>query len=123
MLLFYGWGRAQHIRRQPTIGSALNLAPPLLCLYLLALFPILAGPFGNSIRWYASAPLVIYLLAMVGQTLISIRSAGAACAVLAMPLLVVTHLFYGVGFLSGIFRAPDRAAARTSPEVQLERVS
>jgi hypothetical protein len=95
----------------------------LFCLYLLALVPVLAAASDKSIRWYVLAPLVMYLLAVVSQTLISIRAAGALCALLAMPLLTVTHVSYGLGFLSGIFRPLERAATSDCMEVQLERVS
>jgi len=52
MLMTYGRGRAEQFRRHPTPGSALNFAPPLFCLYLLALLPLWwLTPLGKLSLW------------------------------------------------------------------------
>src|SRR5207247_10214363 len=85
MLMTYGRGRAEQFRLHPTPGSALNFAPPLFCLYLLI------GPWFGLI---GLLPLGAYLLAIVGQTIVSMKTHGMFKSVLALPLLVLTHVLY-----------------------------
>jgi glycosyltransferase involved in cell wall biosynthesis len=118
MLLNYGRGRAEQFRSHPTLGSALNFAPPLFCLYLLLLGLLVWCPLG--LHLYLLAPLALYALGVVGQTVISLARHRLMPVVVAMPLLVVTHVFYGLGFWRGLFTRlapPDLTTVRT---VQLE---
>jgi GT2 family glycosyltransferase len=94
MLLNYGRGRAEQFRRHPTLGSALNLVPPLFCLYLIV------GP------WFAPVgllPLAFYALALLGQFAVLAVRKPFLHAIAAVPLIVVTHIFYGLGFWRGLF--------------------
>lgn len=112
MLLNYGRGRAEQFRLHPTSGSALNFVPPLFCLYLL-LWPIL-GLIGL-------VPLALYAVAVFGQTGYSIVRKGPLKALLAMPLLTLTHICYGLGFWRGLFTRLRPKTAIAS-EVSLERL-
>lgn len=121
MLKTYGRGRAEQFRLHPTTGSILNFVPPLFCLYLVGLLIVQLINLPQWLRLVAVIPLLIYLCAVFLQTLISIRSAGVARAVLALPLLAASHVFYGLGFWLGLFtklRPPKQARA----EVMIERV-
>jgi cellulose synthase/poly-beta-1,6-N-acetylglucosamine synthase-like glycosyltransferase len=111
MLLNYGRGRAEQFRLHPTPRSVLNFVPPLFCLYLL-LLPVL-GKIGLI-------PLAIYATAVLGQTAFSAMTQGPAKALLAMPLLTVTHIFYGLGFWRGLFTRL-RPKTAVASEVSLER--
>src|SRR5205085_2858401 len=107
-------------------GSVPNFVPPLFCLYLVALavfelFP--AGAAWRSCKLGASAPLAVYALAVILQTLASIPSAGIVRSLLAMPLLVASHIFYGLGFWRGLFTRLHHGADRPKFEVVLEKVS
>ncbi len=112
MLLNYGRGRAEQFRLHPTPGSALNFVPPLFCLYLAAL-PFLGLP--------GLAPLALYGAAVLAQTLASSRAKGLVDSALALPLVIATHLFYGLGFWWGLFTKLKR---RDQPptEVTLEKI-
>lgn len=118
MLFTYGRGRAEQFRLHPTPGSAMNLVPPLFCLYLVAT-PLLASWLG-LIVW---APLGLYLLVVLLQTLASMPAKGFFRSLMAIPLLVASHVFYGLGFWRGLTTrlAPAKAGPRT--EVQLETMS
>ena len=111
MLLNYGRGRAEQFRLHPTPGSALNFAPPLFCAYLVAC------PFLGTA---GLVPLAGYALAIVSQTLYSAVTRSPVHAFMAMPLLTITHIFYGLGFWRGLF---TRLRPRTAidSEVSLER--
>ena len=114
MLLNYGRGRAEQFRLHPTAGSALNLVPAMFCLYLLAL------PFLAAIGPVIWLPLALYVLAIVGQTGASALRHGPIRPVLALPLIVVTHIAYGVGFWWGLFTRP-RPRTPAAAEVSIER--
>ena len=125
MLTNYGRGRAEQFRLHPTPGSALNFVPPLFCLYLVFLAAVeLAGrdSFSSSWRLIFAAPLGFYLLAVIGQTLASIPTSGIAHAILAMPLLVASHIFYGLGFWRGLFTKLKTGGNHPRPEVSLEKI-
>ena len=114
MLLNYGRGRAEQFRLHPTFGSALNFVPPLFCLYLV-LWPL----FGIS----GLAPLGFYALAVAVQTIASASRKGARRSIAAAPLLVLTHLLYGLGFWRGLFTSLKPSPQRSAGSVELERVS
>jgi len=111
MLLNYGRGRAEQFRLHPTFGSALNFIPPFFCLYLLFL-PVI-GTAGLG-------PLALYAVAVLGQTAHSLVTKHPLHALLAMPLITLTHIFYGLGFWRGLYTRPRPKSAAAS-EVTLER--
>ena len=115
MLFGYGRGRAEQFRLHPTPGSALNFVPPLFCAYL-ALAPLLSWVTGPL----AFAPLGAYVLAVLLQTLASIASKGFGRSLLAAPLLVAPHLFYGLGFWRGLTTKLQPPGAKPATEVKLD---
>lgn len=112
MLLNYGRGRAEQFRLHPTFGSVLNFVPPAFCLYLLLL------PFLDQL---GLIPLSLYGLALLGQAAVSAAQRGIGLALLALPLVLATHIFYGLGFWWGLFTRPKPSAA-VSAEVRVDRV-
>jgi hypothetical protein len=114
MLLFYGGGRAYQFRLHPTLDSLPNFIPPLFCLYLLALPFLIAVFFSMKMALLLSLlPLALYLLAMLGQTICVAARSNLGLAVLALPLMVLTNILYGLGFWRGLFIkiAPPPSAA------------
>ena len=73
MLMTYGRGRAEQFRLHPTLGSALNLVPPLFCAYLaaLVLLALLAvfGKLALSSLAVALVPLAAYGALVLGHVL------------------------------------------------------
>jgi cellulose synthase/poly-beta-1,6-N-acetylglucosamine synthase-like glycosyltransferase len=119
MLMTYGRGRAEQFRVNPTPGSALNFVPPLFCVYLLATF-FLFRLVGNV----AFVPLALYTLAVVLQTLALIPMGGVFRSLVALPLIVLTHIFYGLGFWRGLFtKLKVGGGPRTDVPVTLEKIS
>jgi succinoglycan biosynthesis protein ExoA len=119
MLRTYGRGRAEQCRVHPTFGSTLNFSPPLFCLYLLALpFLLALTAFGQV----CLVPLALYGIAVLAQ--------GAALAVggrvwqslAAIPLIVLTHILYGLGFWHGMFTTLKPPEQRPAAEVMLETI-
>jgi hypothetical protein len=113
MLMNYGRGRAEQFRVHPTFGSALNFVPPLFCLYLLAL-PFLGG--------VGIVPLALYLAAVLVQTLALMPRGGVVRSVFAAPLIVLSHLCYGIGFWRGVFTKLKPPGARSDVMVKVEVV-
>jgi succinoglycan biosynthesis protein ExoA len=108
MLMTYGRGRAEQFRSYPTLGSALNFVPPLFVLYLLLL------PFVASLGSVVFLPLAVYGLAVVGQAVALALKGRIALSLGAIPLIVLTHILYGVGFWRGLFtrlKAPEQRPA------------
>jgi succinoglycan biosynthesis protein ExoA len=125
MLKTYGRGRAEQFRLNPTFGSALNFVPPLFCVYLLAVIILELLPLGNSfapLKLYATAPLAVYIVAIILQTLALIPEGGMMRSFLAMPWLVATHFFYGFGFWRGLFTKLNRGGNKPSVQVVLEKI-
>jgi succinoglycan biosynthesis protein ExoA len=126
MLMTYGRGRAEQFREYPTFGSAPNFVPPLFCLYLIALTVFALLPISSELaRWkcLAAAPLAVYAAAVVLQTVASIPSFGLIRSVLALPLVVASHVFYGIGFWRGLFTRLHHGAERPKFEVVLENLA
>jgi glycosyltransferase involved in cell wall biosynthesis len=121
MLMTYGRGRAEQFRLHPTIGSALNFAPPLFVVYFLLFHAALIATPGA--RWivYAFALIWAYWAALLAQTIISASRHGIARSFCAFPLLFATHFLYGIGFWKGLFSRMNRTN-RPTTEVQIERV-
>ncbi len=123
MLRTYGRGRAEQFRLHPTPGSALNFVPPLFCLYLAALVIVNCVSISNLLRLMIATPLLVYFVATILQTLASMKNAGVVRAVLAWPLLLASHIFYGLGFWRGLFTKLDANANKVRTEVVLETVA
>ena len=115
MLFTYGRGRAEQFRLHPTPGSALNFVPPLFCAYLVAA-PCFSLAFGPVVF----APLGLYLVVVFLQTLASMLSKGFLRSLLAAPLLVVSHVFYGLGFWRGLFTPLKKPGDKPAIEVTLD---
>ena len=117
MLLTYGRGRAEQFRLHPTLGSALNFVPPLFCLYLLAL-PLLLALTSIGEVWLA--PLGFYALAVLAQALALAIRGRLLYTLAAIPLMVLTHVLYGLGFWRGLFTTLQPSEQRPAVEVVLE---
>jgi succinoglycan biosynthesis protein ExoA len=111
MLMNYGRGRAEQFRLHPTLGSAPNFVPPLFLLYLV-LTPLLP----TLLLW----PLVLYAVAVLAQTLASSSHCLFNAARVA-PLIVVSHVCYGLGFWRGLFTRPQPKPPEQVP-VTLETI-
>ena len=120
MLRTYGRGRAEQFRVNPTWGSLLNFVPPLFCIDLLVLGVSGLLSLPPLLRWGLWGPLGFYLCAVIGQTMASLRTTGVGRALLALPLLVASHIFYGVGFWLGLFTPLHANANRGRTAVVLE---
>jgi len=123
MLRTYGRGRAEQFRLHPTPGSVLNFVPPLFCLYLAAFTVVNCFSLPGLLRLLVAAPLMIYFVAVIGQTLASIRDAGLVRSLLALPLLVASHIFYGLGFWHGQFTKLNTSGNQVRTEVVLETIT
>ncbi|MBI5383299.1 MAG: glycosyltransferase [Verrucomicrobia bacterium] len=147
MLMTYGRGRAEQFRLHPTLGSALNLVPPLFCVYLVFL-PLLCLLFPQGFRWTGSPPfglepstapgtdfllsiesppfvvwpLFLYALALLTQTAKSTASHGLLRSLLAAPLLAAAHVFYGLGFWRGLFTTLKAPGEKPKTNVVLEKL-
>jgi hypothetical protein len=119
MLMTYGRGRAEQFRLHPTFGSALNFVPPLFCLYLAALAPLLALTW---MGWRCLVPLGFYALAVLVQGVALAVSGQVWQSLAAVPLIVLTHLLYGLGFWRGLFTSLKPPGQRPSVDVVLEPV-
>ena len=125
MLMTYGRGRAEQFRLNPTFGSAPNFVPPLFCIYLLALIVLEIMPMESrfaSLKIFAAAPLAVYFVAIILQTLALMPVGGVLRSFLAMPLLVASHLFYGLGFWRGLFTGLNPGQNKLPVEVVLENI-
>jgi len=96
--------------------------PPLFCLYLAALAFLNCLSIPNSLRLLIAVPMIVYFVATILQTLASMKNAGVVRAVLAWPLLVASHIFYGLGFWRGLFTKLDANANKVRTEVVLETI-
>jgi len=118
MLLNYGRGRAEQFRLHPTPGSALNLIPPLFCLYVFLCIP--------GVVWVGLVtliPLALYVLVVAMQTVVSMLRKGFVAGLLSGPLVVISHLLYGFGFWRGLFTKVKGPGAKPATTVVLERAS
>ena len=110
MLMTYGRGRAEQFRVHPTLGSALNFVPPLFCVYLVSL-PVLGYFLGPK----AFALLGLYgVVVLLECVLLGLRG-GILGGLATIPLVVVTHVLYGVGFWRGLFTTLKRPGKPGDP--------
>ena len=119
ILMTYGRGRAEQFRLNPTPGSALNFVPPLFCLYLVVLPLLLAL---TAIGKYSLVPLLAYALAVLAQVVGLAAGGRVPRSLAAIPLIVLTHILYGLGFWRGLFTPLRRPGERPPGEVTLESV-
>lgn len=112
MLLNYGRGRAEQVRRHPGLGSLPNLVPPLFCLYLL-LVPWLP-------RW-TWLPLALYAVALPASALATPVQSGASRLAISMGIFA-THVFYGIGFWRGLFTQPGSVSSTRPIQVDVQRI-
>ena len=117
MLMNYGRGRAEQFRTTPTLGSLLNFVPPLFVLYLVALIP------SAYFCIWAFLPLAFYFLAIAVQTLALVPLGGLFRSLCALPFLVETHVFYGLGFWRGLFTKLKPAGVKSDVAVKLETLA
>jgi hypothetical protein len=68
------------------------------------------------------APLGLYVLAVLGQAAALARGGNLPRAIAAIPLIVLTHILYGLGFWRGLFTALKPASARPQIPVALETI-
>lgn len=119
MLLTYGRGRAEQFRLHPTLGSALNLVPPLFCVYLL-LWPLIATVIPAKFVLIGSLPFILYVFLLLLDGFISLRRHGFVRSTTAIPLVALTHILYGLGFWRGLFTKLQRGGGQV--DVALEHV-
>jgi glycosyltransferase involved in cell wall biosynthesis len=125
MLMNYGRGRAEQFRVHPTFGSALNFVPPLFLVYLLTLPMVSAITFVPSATWQGDLyhlPLLLYGVAVWLQVIVLIPRGGLRRSLCAAPLMVLSHLLYGIGFWRGLFTQLKPSGQRRDVPVELERI-
>lgn len=115
MLITYGRGRAEQFRLHPTPGSALNFMPPIFCVYLILLPLAILWPWGVL-------PLLAYAVLVFLQTL-ALLPRGGILALAAAPLIVLTHILYGLGFWRGLFTPLGKKNMGPKLEVTLETIT
>jgi hypothetical protein len=100
-----------------------NFIPPLFCLYLVALPFVLAAFWSMQIAVLLSLlPLALYLLAVLGQTFCVATWSNPALAVLALPLMVLTNILYGLGFWRGLIIKIPPPPAAVEQDIRFESV-
>jgi hypothetical protein len=67
-------------------------------------------------------PLAAYFGAVLLQT-VALVPRGGWLVVPALPLIVMTHLLYGLGFWRGLFTTPGKGTGQAGVDVALERVA
>jgi cellulose synthase/poly-beta-1,6-N-acetylglucosamine synthase-like glycosyltransferase len=120
MLKTYGRGRAEQFRLHPTFGSAPNFVPPLFCAYLVVLLATLF--WRPAVGQFVAIPFGLYALVVLAQAATLIKTGGLFHSVAAMPLMVLTHLLYGLGFWSGLFTTLKPPGQGPPTPVVLERI-
>jgi hypothetical protein len=78
------------------------------------------GNYVAPFKIFAAAPLAIYFTAIILQTLALIPAGGILRSLSAMPLLIASHVFYGVGFWRGLFTKLNHGKNKPAVEVVLE---
>ena len=125
MLFRYGSGRAQQFRRHPSSGSLLNMAPAMFLIYLLnciGLMGLGVVQIKSSLAMILLSPLFLYGVALLGQMVVNITTFGSIASLLAMPMMFLCHLSYGVGFLGGCMKTISSSRSKFSAsEVVIEK--
>ena len=110
MLLNYGRGRAEQFRLHPSTGSLLNFVPPAFVVYA-GVFALLPPP----LRW----PMALYGVLVLVQA-VAVTKDRLSLSWRVAPLVILTHLVYGIGFWRGLFTQPQQRPKPTPEEVQIE---
>ncbi len=127
MLFRYGCGRAQQFRRYPSSGSLLNMAPAFfliyifvtVCLLTLGVVKLESGP-----AMVLLSPFLFYGLALLGQMISNMGVFGMTRSLLAMPMMLLCHLFYGGGFWVGCLKSKDMSHFTfNASDVVIEKVN
>lgn len=101
----YGLHRGYFVKKYPQTSLRLfYFIPSLFFLYILSFFIIplfsVRYPFG---MFYA-LPLALYLLGLLVDGIISaFRYRNLSVGIVTMPIIFLTHLYYGFRFLQGLF--------------------
>ncbi len=106
MLMTYGRGRAEQFRLHPTLGSAPNFVPPAFVVYVLVL---------SFLPAWCAWPLLAYAVIVLAAARLRLLTVA--------PLIVATHIFYGLGFWRGLFTSVKRGGDSARSGVTLEKIS
>jgi hypothetical protein len=87
---------------------------------LLALLPLLAL---TSIGKLWLVPLGLYPLAVLAQGLVLAADGHVLRSLAAIPLIVLTHILYGLGFWRGLFTRLRQKGQQPPPQVVLETIT
>jgi hypothetical protein len=68
-------------------------------------------------------PLFFYGFALLGQAAVLAGQGGMLQSLCAIPLMLLTHILYGVGFWRGLFTSLKPSEAKDKPTVTLEHVA
>lgn len=117
MLMNYGRGRAEQFRTTPTLGSLPNFVPPAFVAYLIAVIPL------SFLSAWFFLPLAFYVLAIEAQVILLVTQGGWLRSISALPFLVETHIFYGIGFWRGLFTPLKPPGVKSTVPVKLELLS
>ena len=121
MLRTYGRGRAEQFRLHPTFGSALNFVPPLFVLYILAAaVALVVAPRLGSVLL---VPLAGYGVAVLAQAIALVPRGGLARSLEAIPLIVASHILYGLGFWRCLFTRVNASRTAEQGKVELEYIT
>ena len=119
MLMTYGRGRAEQFRLHPTPGSTLNFVPPVFCLYLVALPFVLVL---TTLGVICLVPLMLYAIAVLVQAVVLAVGGPVPQSLAAIPLIVLTHILYGLGFWRGLFTPLRPPGERPPGQVEVEEI-
>lgn len=126
MLMTYGRGRAEQFRVNPTFGSVLNFVPPLFVVYLVLVAVAWAVPFPPGLIWLRGVyhlPLAFYVAAVLVQTMVLLPRGGIVRSLCVAPLVVMSHLLYGLGVWRGLFTELKPPDQRSDTPVTLDRIT
>lgn len=100
----YGIHRGHFARVYPKTSRKLfYFAPTIFDLYLISL--LISWFFGSLTVWliYAIPAMIYALLLVIDFIMISIRWKNPLVGLLAVPMILLTHVWYGIRFVQGLF--------------------
>jgi hypothetical protein len=68
-------------------------------------------------------PLGLYALAVLAQGLVLAADGHVLRSLAAIPLIVLTHILYGLGFWRGLFTTLRQKGQQQPPQVVLETIT
>ncbi len=102
-MMFYGWGRAQHIFTNFDSKDLIFFIPPAFIVYL-ALLPTLMLEFSSEIQGLALLPLGLYLVLTVAASGKAALRQRRPSLLFSLPVIFpLMHLAYGLGLIVGLF--------------------